>query len=110
MQVSARCRFEIQVETPQTILGPDGSALVARMVRAAGRRLIGLHYGTYDYSAFLGIAAGDQSLEHPAADHAKAVMQAAAAGTGVAALRRLDQRAAGRRPAASRRGRRTTGW
>ncbi len=76
--------FEIQVETPQTILGPDGSALVARMVRAAGRRLIGLHYGTYDYSAFLGIAAGDQSLEHPAADHAKAVMQAAAAGTGVA--------------------------
>ena len=54
------------------------------MIRAAGRRLIGLHYGTYDYSAFLGIAAADQSLEHPAADHAKAVMQAAAAGTGVA--------------------------
>ena len=76
--------FEIQVETPQTILGPDGSALVARMIRAAGRRLTGLHYGTYDYSAFLGIAAADQSLEHPAADHAKAVMQAAAAGTGVA--------------------------
>ena len=46
-------------------------------------RLSGLHYGTYDYSAFLGLAAGDQSLEHPAADHAKAVMQAAAAGTGV---------------------------
>ena len=75
--------FEIQVETPQTILGPDGSALVARMIRAGGPRLVGLHYGTYDYSAFLGIAAGDQSLEHPAADHAKAVMQAAAAGTGV---------------------------
>ena len=76
-------RFEIQVETPQTVLGPDGSALVARMIRAGGRRLSGLHYGTYDYSAFLGLAAGDQSLEHPAADHAKAVMQAAAAGTGV---------------------------
>ena len=27
--------FEIQVETPQSILGPDGSALVARMVHAA---------------------------------------------------------------------------
>ena len=76
-------RFEIQVETPQTVLGPDGSALVARMIRAGGQRLSGLHYGTYDYSAFLGLAAGDQSLEHPAADHAKAVMQAAAAGTGV---------------------------
>src|SRR3712207_7838075 len=41
------------------------------------------HYGTYDYSAALGITAGSQSLEHPAADHAKAVMQVAAAGTGV---------------------------
>ena len=76
-------RFEVQVETPQSILGPDGTALVARMVHAGGARLTGLHYGTYDYSAFCGIAAGQQSLEHPVADHAKLVMQAAAAGTGV---------------------------
>jgi citrate lyase beta subunit len=76
-------RFEIQVETPQSILGPDGTALVARMIGAAPGRVVGLHYGTYDYSAFCGIAAPYQSLEHPAADHAKAVMQAAAAGTGV---------------------------
>jgi citrate lyase beta subunit len=76
-------RFEIQVETPQSILGPDGTALVARMIHASGRRCAGLHYGTYDYSAFCGIAAAHQSLEHPVADHAKAVMQAAAAGTGV---------------------------
>jgi citrate lyase beta subunit len=76
-------RFEVQVETPQSILGPDGTALVARMVQAAGSRLTGLHYGTYDYSASCGIAAEQQSLEHPVADHAKLVMQAAAAGTGV---------------------------
>jgi citrate lyase beta subunit len=76
-------RFEIQVETPQSILGADGTALVARMVHAAGGRLTGLHYGTYDYSAFCGISAEQQSLEHPVADHAKLVMQAAAAGTGV---------------------------
>jgi citrate lyase beta subunit len=76
-------RFEVQVETPQAILGPDGTALVARMIHAAATRVVGLHYGTYDYSAFCGIAAPYQSLEHPAADHAKAVMQAAAAGTGV---------------------------
>ena len=53
------------------------------MVHASGGRCTGLHYGTYDYSAFCGIAAAHQSLEHPVADHAKAVMQAAAAGTGV---------------------------
>src|SRR5215204_1845676 len=53
------------------------------MVHAAGGRCVSLHYGTYDYSAACGVAAAYQSLEHPAADHAKAVMQVAAAGTGV---------------------------
>ncbi|WP_322938575.1 DUF6986 family protein [Nocardioides bizhenqiangii] len=76
-------RFEIQVETPQSVLGADGTVLVARMIHAADGRCTGLHYGTYDYSASCGIAAGYQSMEHPAADHAKAVMQVAAAGTGV---------------------------
>jgi citrate lyase beta subunit len=80
----APLRFELQIETPQAVLGADGTALVARMIHAATGRCLGLHYGTYDYSAALGIAAGYQSLEHPAADHAKAVMQVAAAGTGVA--------------------------
>jgi citrate lyase beta subunit len=74
---------EIQVETPQAVLGPDGTALVARMIGAGSGRVSGLHYGTYDYSAALGIAAAQQSLDHPAADHAKQVMQLAAAGTGV---------------------------
>jgi citrate lyase beta subunit len=76
-------RFEIQVETPQAILGSDGTALVARMIRAGAGRVTGLHYGTYDYSASLGVAAAYQSMEHPVADHAKDVMQVAAAGTGV---------------------------
>jgi hypothetical protein len=80
---AGRLRFEIQVETPQAILGADGAATVAAMVHAAGARCVGLHYGTYDYSAACGIAAPYQSLEHPVADHAKAVMQVAAAGTGV---------------------------
>jgi len=79
----APLRFELQVETPQAVLGPDGTALVAPMIQAAAGRCAGLHYGTYDYSASLGIAAAHQSMEHPVADHAKAVMQVAAAGTGV---------------------------
>ncbi|WP_406049339.1 DUF6986 family protein [Kribbella sp. NBC_00889] len=76
-------KFEIQVETPQSILGSDGTALVARMIKAGAGRVTGLHYGTYDYSASLGVAAAYQSMEHPVADHAKDVMQLAAAGTGV---------------------------
>ncbi|AKU18461.1 DUF6986 family protein [Luteipulveratus mongoliensis] len=80
---STSITFEIQIETPQAVLGHDGVASVARMLHASGCRCTGLHYGTYDYSAGLGIAAAFQSLEHPAADHAKAVMQVAAAQTGV---------------------------
>ncbi|WP_375424769.1 DUF6986 family protein [uncultured Friedmanniella sp.] len=76
-------RFEIQVETPQAVLLPDGAAGVARMLQAADGRCTGLHFGTYDYTAALGIAGGFQALDHPAADHAKAVLQLAAAGTGV---------------------------
>ncbi|MFB8171941.1 aldolase/citrate lyase family protein [Kitasatospora purpeofusca] len=78
-----RLRFEIQIETTQAILGPDGRATVARMIAAAEGRATGLHYGTFDYSAACGVAAAHQSMDHPAADHAKAVMQVAAAGTGV---------------------------
>jgi citrate lyase beta subunit len=80
---AGQLRFEIQVETPQAILGADGRAAVAPMVHTAGPRCIGLHYGTYDYSAACGVAAAYQSMEHPVADYAKAVMQVAAAGTGV---------------------------
>src|SRR4029079_19349722 len=76
-------RFELQIETPQSILGPDGTALVARMIHAGDRRATGPHYAPYDYSALWRLTAAYQSMEHPVADHAKLVMQAAAAGTGV---------------------------
>jgi citrate lyase beta subunit len=80
---AGRLRFEVQIETPSAVLGADGTVTAARLVHAAGGRCLGLHYGTYDYSAACGIAAAHQSMAHPAADHAKAVMQVAVAGTGV---------------------------
>jgi hypothetical protein len=76
-------RFELQIEVPQAVIGPDGWATVARLVHAADGRCEGLHYGTYDFSAAMGVVAQAQSLEHPLADHAKAVIQLAAAQTGV---------------------------
>ncbi|WP_328540104.1 DUF6986 family protein [Streptomyces sp. NBC_00344] len=80
---AGRIGFEIQIETSQSILAADGTAAVARMIDAADGRATGLHYGTFDYSACVGVSAAYQSSDHPAADHAKAVMQVAAAGTGV---------------------------
>ncbi|MGC0319275.1 DUF6986 family protein [Kitasatospora acidiphila] len=80
---AGRIGFEIQIETTQAILGADGRATVARLIEAAEGRATGLHYGTFDYSAACGVSAAYQSMDHPVADHAKAVMQVAAAGTGV---------------------------
>ncbi|SFO83642.1 HpcH/HpaI aldolase/citrate lyase family protein [Amycolatopsis arida] len=76
-------RFEVQVETPQSVLDADGTVAVPRIVAAAAGRCAGLHYGTYDYSAGLGISAAYQSMDHPAADFARQVMLLAAAGRGV---------------------------
>lgn len=76
-------RYELQVEIPQAVLGADGRATVAEAIHRAAPRLSGVHYGTYDYSAACGIVSAQQSLAHPVADHAKAVMQVAAAQTGV---------------------------
>ncbi|WP_309126260.1 DUF6986 family protein, partial [Kocuria sp.] len=78
-----RLRFEVQMETAPMILGPDGTCPIPAMLHRTGGRVEALHYGTYDYSDSLQVAAAYQSMEHPAADHAKAVMQVAVAGTGV---------------------------
>ncbi len=76
-------RFEIQVETPQAILAADGRLPLAPMLDAGDGRITGLHFGTYDYTAAMGVGAAHQRAQHPAAQVAKAVMRLAAAGTGV---------------------------
>lgn len=76
-------RYEVQVETPQLIVDHTGSAAIARVLHAGQGRISSLHYGTYDYSASLGIAAAHQSMDHPAADFAKNVILTAVAGTNV---------------------------
>src|SRR4029453_1661274 len=80
---AGRLRFEVQVETPQLILGADGTSPVAQLPPVVPGRISALHSGTYDYSASLGISAEYQSMEHPVADFAKEVMQLAVAGTGI---------------------------
>ncbi len=49
------------METPQAVLGPDGAATVAQLLHAAQGRCHGLHFGTYDYTAALGISAAQQA-------------------------------------------------
>src|SRR5437773_7606058 len=76
-------KLEIMVETPQSILGPDGTAALRGLVAAGGGRVTGAHFGTYDYTASCNITAAHQSMIHPACDFAKHVMQVSLAATGV---------------------------
>ena len=75
--------FEIQVETPQIVLAADGTVPLAASLQAGAGRVTSLHYGTYDYSASMGVAAAYQAMDHPVADFAKNQMMLAVAGTGV---------------------------
>jgi hypothetical protein len=78
-----RLRFEVQVETTQSILDPAGRVGLRGIAEAAAGRLAGAHFGVYDYTAACGLAPSEQRLTHPACDFARHVMQVALAGTGV---------------------------
>jgi citrate lyase beta subunit len=76
-------RMEIMVETTQSIFDAQGRSVLPRLHRAAGGRLTGAHFGTYDYTANCDITAAHQKIQHPACDFAKHMMKVAFAGTGV---------------------------
>jgi citrate lyase beta subunit len=77
-------KIEFMVETTQCILDPRGRSMLPRLRDAAGDRLTGAHFGTYDYTAGYDITAAHQRMRHSACDFAKHVMKVAFAGTGVA--------------------------
>ncbi len=76
-------RFEVQVETPRSVLGFDGAAAAPRIVDAGEGRITAMHLGVFDYTASLGLMPWEQRLDHPANDFARQVLQVALAGTGV---------------------------
>ena len=79
----AAVRFEIQIETPQSIVDSSGGLAVPGLIAAGRGRVSGLHFGVYDYTAALGLDAAQQHLAHAACDFARNVMQVSVAGTGV---------------------------
>src|SRR5439155_16084909 len=76
-------KFELMVETTQSIFGADGSVALPRFVAQGGGRIVAAHFGTYDYTAACGITAAHQHMLHPVCDFAKHVMQITLAGTGI---------------------------
>jgi hypothetical protein len=76
-------KFEIMVETPQSIVGAGGVVMLPLLVAAGRGRCVSAHFGTYDYTAGCNITAAYQHMAHPACDFAKHVMQVSLAATGV---------------------------
>ena len=75
--------IELMIETPQSVLTPEGVAAPPGLVAAGRGRVRSAHFGTYDYTASLDITAAHQHMAHPSCDFAKHVLQVSLAGTGV---------------------------
>jgi len=76
-------KFEVMIETPESIFSRDGRIALSDFVERGRGRITGAHFGTYDYTASMGITAAHQHMLHPSCDFAKHVMQVALSGTGV---------------------------
>ena len=76
-------KIELMIETPQSIFDAHGRVAPPTLVAAGRGRVVGVHFGTYDYTASLNITAAYQHMAHPACDFARHVMQVSLAGTGV---------------------------
>jgi citrate lyase beta subunit len=76
-------RMELMVETPYSIFNDQGAVSLPSLVAEGRGRVTAAHFGTYDYTASLGITAAHQHMRHPVCDFARGVMQVALAGTAV---------------------------
>jgi 2-oxo-4-hydroxy-4-carboxy-5-ureidoimidazoline decarboxylase len=76
--------LELQVETAPAVVDADGRITVPLLLAAGRGRVTGLHFGTYDYTAALGLSPREQALDAPVADAAKDLLQLSAAARGVA--------------------------
>jgi citrate lyase beta subunit len=80
---SGSLRFELMIETTQSVFAADGTVALPRLIAEGQGRIVAAHFGTYDYTAACGITATHQHMRHPVCDFAKHVMQVALAGTGI---------------------------
>jgi citrate lyase beta subunit len=76
-------RIEVMVETSQAIFNERGEANLLALAGAARGRCVAAHFGPFDYTSALGIAAPKNAGVHPASNFARQVMQVALADTGI---------------------------
>ena len=89
-------KFEVMIETPESVFSRDGRVALPEFIARGQGRITGAHFGTYDYTASMGITAAHQHMLHPSCDFAKHVMQVALSGHGRLDVRRRDEHHADR--------------
>ncbi|OGQ10215.1 MAG: phosphoenolpyruvate kinase, partial [Deltaproteobacteria bacterium RBG_16_71_12] len=80
---SGGLRLEVMIEDLRTILLPDGTIGLPKLVDQARGRCVAAHFGTYDFTASNNITAAYQAMDHWHCTWAKAFMTNAYAGTGL---------------------------
>ena len=75
--------LEVMVESARGLFDDTGALRVPALIDAGAGRVKGVHFGTYYYSASVGIAAPAQRADHPACELARQLLQAACVPLGV---------------------------
>ena len=76
-------RIEIMIETPRALFNERGEVALLSLAAAARGRCLGLHFGPYDYTSSLEMAAVEAPNQLFASDFAREVMHAVSAGSGL---------------------------
>jgi citrate lyase beta subunit len=76
-------KFEVMIETAESVFSRDGRIALPEFIDRGKGRIRAAHFGTYDYTAAMGVTAAHQHMLHPSCDFAKHVMQVALSGTDV---------------------------
>ncbi len=81
--VSGAIGVEVMVEHARALFSEDGRLALPGIVRAARGRCVAAHLGTYDLTSSVGVAAVQQTPDHPFADLARQIMLASLGGSSV---------------------------
>lgn len=76
-------KIELMVEHPLALIDKKGNFALRPIIEAARGRCTAAHFGAYDHTAALGIAASHQGIAHPACDFARQMMLATLAPLGI---------------------------
>ncbi len=71
---NGRVGIEIMVEHPLALIDKKGNFALRSLAEAARGRCVAAHFGAYDYTSSIGIAASEQDLNHPSCDFARNLM------------------------------------